>query len=136
MASAIKSTATDRSLKELLDGLLLSQRQDIYAYSGGHLNESNLWKPPERANYSSWKSAKKDSVQSASSYFCRVSSVTETLLCIAVHTTLSHKPVIDVHGNVCAIIVPWNLYYINIHVIYFCFEQQIMKSILHPISKL
>ncbi len=75
MASAIKSTATDRSLKELLDGLLLSQRQDIHAYSGGHLNESNLWKPPERATYSSWKSAKKDLAQTTSSYFRQVSSV-------------------------------------------------------------
>ena len=51
-----------RSLKELLDGLLLSQRRDIKAYSGGHLNEANLWKPSEKASHKSWRSAKKEHV--------------------------------------------------------------------------
>ena len=52
----------ERSLKELLDGLQLSQRRDIKAYSGGHLNEANLWKPPEKISHKSWKSAKKDNI--------------------------------------------------------------------------
>ena len=52
----------ERSLKELLEGLQLSQRRDIKAFSGGHLNEANLWKPPEKATHKSWKSAKKGNI--------------------------------------------------------------------------
>ena len=34
-----------RSLHQLLDSVLTLHRQDIHAYSGGHLNESNLYNP-------------------------------------------------------------------------------------------
>ena len=49
----------DRSLRQLLDGLIISQKQDIHAYSGGHLNEANLPKPLDHYSYRSWTSAKK-----------------------------------------------------------------------------
>lgn len=49
-----------RPLHDLLEGLVISQRQDIHAYSGGHLNEANLYKPPaKRATQKTWKSADK-----------------------------------------------------------------------------
>ena len=34
-----------RSLHQILDSVLALQRQDIHAYSSGHLNESNLYNP-------------------------------------------------------------------------------------------
>lgn len=37
---------TKRSLRELLDKLVAAQKEDIYAYSSGHLNESKLFHPP------------------------------------------------------------------------------------------
>ncbi len=46
------------SLKGLLDGMLISQKKDIYAFSGGHLNERNLRKQPHKATRGSWESAR------------------------------------------------------------------------------
>ena len=48
----------DASLKGLLDGLLVSHRNDIHAFSGGHLNESNL-KKPESSEHKPWRSSQK-----------------------------------------------------------------------------
>ena len=57
MASSIE----DKSLRQLLDGIQLSQRRDIHAFSGGHLNEANLYKQPARLfGQTTWASAKKE----------------------------------------------------------------------------
>lgn len=53
----------ERPLHELLDGLLVSHRRDIHAFSGGHLNEANLPKPPNKATHRSWTSAKKPQIR-------------------------------------------------------------------------
>ena len=36
-----------QKLRNLLDGVVVAARGDTHAYSGGHLNEANLYKPPE-----------------------------------------------------------------------------------------
>ena len=48
-----------RSLHQLLDSVLALQRQDIHAFSGGHLNESNLYKPDtvKAIHTGRWKSS-------------------------------------------------------------------------------
>ncbi len=56
---APKTSSGNQSLSNLLDGLVLAQRQDIHAFSAGHLNESNLRKPKAATDSKSWKSAKK-----------------------------------------------------------------------------
>ncbi len=62
MASSVshERLAKEMSLKQMLDGLTLAHRQDIHAFGGGHLNEANLAKPPEKATHKSWGSALKE----------------------------------------------------------------------------
>lgn len=63
MAAAInmgeKGSVRDKSLTNLLDGLVLAQKQDIKAYSSGHLNESNLHRHKSEEKQTTWKSGKK-----------------------------------------------------------------------------
>ena len=59
---AVNKLVEEKSLKELLDGLIKSQKQDIHAFSAGHLNESNLPKPPEKASRKPWRAALKRSI--------------------------------------------------------------------------
>ena len=54
-----ESSLKERPLHALLDGILKSQRQDIHAFSGGHLNESNLYKPLSESSKKTWSSSKK-----------------------------------------------------------------------------
>lgn len=49
----------EKPLHDLLEGFLKSQRRDIQAYSGGHLNEANLYKHPDANSRKSWASSKK-----------------------------------------------------------------------------
>ena len=58
-----KMAKKEKSLREILDGLVVSQKQDIHAFSRGHLNEANLPKPPDRAKHQSWESATKPNIQ-------------------------------------------------------------------------
>ncbi|XP_074660380.1 uncharacterized protein C6orf118-like [Tubulanus polymorphus] len=51
--------ARESSLRELLDSLHRAHKNDINDFSSGHLNESNLWKPSEKATHQSWNSATK-----------------------------------------------------------------------------
>lgn len=53
---------TKRSLRELLDKLVAAQKEDIYAYSSGHLNESKLFHPPSYSSSprpSTWSSSRR-----------------------------------------------------------------------------
>jgi len=44
------------NLRELLDRFVVAQRQDIHAFCGGHLNQSNLYRPTDQAPYTNWAS--------------------------------------------------------------------------------
>lgn len=54
---------TKRSLRELLDKLVAAQKEDIYAYSSGHLNENKLFHPPPYSSSSprpsTWSSSRR-----------------------------------------------------------------------------
>ena len=51
-----------RSLSNLLEAILAEHRKDIYAFSGGHLNEANLWVPPEKSTHQPWTSSQKQHI--------------------------------------------------------------------------
>ena len=37
-----------QQLRSLLDSVIVAGRTDVHDYSGGHLNEANLYKPPKQ----------------------------------------------------------------------------------------
>lgn len=39
-----------QQLRTLLDSVVVAARKDVYDFSSGHLNEANLYKPPEVVN--------------------------------------------------------------------------------------
>ena len=59
MSTKEKIKLPDTGLRQLLDDIQLVHSQDIATYTGGHLNESKLWKPPEEATHQPWESSMK-----------------------------------------------------------------------------
>lgn len=57
MPTEIITTKRNTEIGRLLERVIRDHRKDISAYSRGHLNENNLYKPPE-AGRKSWGSAK------------------------------------------------------------------------------
>ena len=53
----------DRELGRLLNGLVVAQRQDIDAYSRGHLNENKLYRAPEMSGHQPWNSSQKKQIR-------------------------------------------------------------------------
>ncbi|XP_064629633.1 uncharacterized protein LOC135488766 [Lineus longissimus] len=60
MSSGVSSRPLrERSLHEMLQAVQVAHRKDIYDFSGGHLNESKLHRPPEESSRRSWDNSKK-----------------------------------------------------------------------------
>jgi len=53
----IITTKRDTEINRLLERVIRDHRKDISAYSKGHLNENNLWQPPE-SRRSAWPTSK------------------------------------------------------------------------------
>lgn len=61
MALSTKQRA--KQLGSLLDAVERGNKRDALDYTGGHLNEANLHKPPEFSSHQPWTSAKKESLK-------------------------------------------------------------------------
>lgn len=58
----MSSPRKEPPLHDILERENLGHKSEIFDYTLGHLNESNLYKPPEQATFQSWKSAHKGAV--------------------------------------------------------------------------
>lgn len=61
MALSTKQRA--RQLQSLLDAVERGNKRDASDFTGGHLNEANLHKPPEFRSHKGWKGAEKESIK-------------------------------------------------------------------------
>lgn len=61
MALTTKQRA--KQLGSLLDAVERGNKRDAADYTGGHLNEANLHKPPEFSTHKGWKGANKESLK-------------------------------------------------------------------------